>query len=346
MGDRGRQPYHTMPDAPESDLKLEIAHVLLIDVCGYSKLLVNEQIDVLQKLNSIVRNSAQFRAAEANGKLMRLPTGDGMALLFFESAEEPVECALEIARAAKADPQMQLRMGAHSGPIKQVNDVNDRANFAGAGINMAQRVLDCGDAGHILLSKRLAEDLTAYRHWNPHLHDLGECEVKHGVKMHLVNLCKDDVGNRAIPEKLRLQRRRLAKWKGALQRSGAGSSARKRILFAAGLFVAVAAIAAWLFIGRPATGRSIAVLPFGNLSDEKTNAYFVDGVQDEILTNLSKLRGLKVISRTSVLPYNRKRKTECPRNRAGAWRLAHPAGKRAAYRQSCPRPRAADRGKQ
>jgi TolB-like protein/Flp pilus assembly protein TadD len=293
-----------MPDAPESDLKLEIAHVLLIDICGYSKLLVNEQIDLLQKLNGIVRRTAQFRAAEANGKLMRLPTGDGMALLFFESAEEPVECALEIARAAKADPLLKLRMGAHSGPIKQVNDVNDRANFAGAGINMAQRVLDCGDAGHILLSKRLAEDLTSYRHWNPYLHDLGECEVKHGVKMHLVNLCKDGVGNPATPEKLRLQRRRLTRLQGALQRSASGSSARNRTVLAAGLLLVAAAIAAWSLLGGAEGGRSIAVLPFGNLSDEKTNAYFVDGVQDEILTNLSKLRGLKVISRTSVMQYD------------------------------------------
>ena len=294
-----------MPDESESNLKLEIAHVLLIDVVGYSKLLVNEQINVLEKLNSVVRNTPQFRSAEASGNLMRLPTGDGMALLFFDSAEAPVECALEIAHAAKELPQLQLRMGAHSGPIKQVTDVNDRANFAGAGINMAQRVLDSGDAGHILLSKRLAEDLTSYRHWHPYLHDLGECEVKHGVKMHLVNLCKDGVGNPALPAKIRQQRRRLAKWQSAIKGSAVGSPSHKRTLTLAGLVLIITALlAAWWFIGRSPIDRSIAVLPFGNLSDEKTNAYFVDGVQDEILTNLSKLRGLKVISRTSVMQYN------------------------------------------
>ncbi|HMJ06844.1 MAG TPA: hypothetical protein VK474_11355, partial [Chthoniobacterales bacterium] len=293
-----------MPDQTEPNLKLEIAHVLLIDVVGYSKLLVNEQIEVLQKLNTIVRQTAQFRTAEANGKLMRLPTGDGMALLFFDSAETPVECALEISRAASEIPHMQLRMGAHSGPIKEVSDVNDRANFAGAGINTAQRVLDCGEAGHILLSQHLADDLSSYRHWNPYLHPLGECEVKHGVKLHLVNLCKGEAGNPKIPERLQLQRRRLTKWRGVLQRGFAGSPMRKAALAAAGLgLILLLAGAIWLR-EPPATMRSIAILPFGNLSDDKGNAFFADGMQDEILTNLSKVSGLKVISRTSVMQYN------------------------------------------
>jgi TolB-like protein/Flp pilus assembly protein TadD len=292
-----------MPEDLESNLKLEIAHVLLIDVVGYSKLLVNEQIDVLQTLNAIVRNTAQFRAAEASGKLMRLPTGDGMALLFFESAEAPVECALEIARAATELPHLPLRMGAHSGPIKQVIDVNDRANFAGAGINLAQRVLDCGDAGHILLSKRLAEDLSSYRHWHPYLRDLGECEVKHGVRMHLFNLCKDGVGNPHVPEKLRLQQRRLTKLRSSTGRWLAHSRWRKLAAAAVAVCVIAALVAGLTIFSRPPAGRSIAVLPFGNLSDEKSNTYFVDGVQDEILADLSKVRGLKVISRTSVMQY-------------------------------------------
>ncbi|CAN5274105.1 hypothetical protein BH20VER2_BH20VER2_12220 [soil metagenome] len=299
-----------MTEQPEPNLKLEIAHVLLIDVVGYSKLLVNEQIDVLQKLNAIVRSTPHFRDAEASGKLMRLPTGDGMALLFFDSAEAPVECALEIARAAKDIPNLLLRMGAHSGPIKQVTDVNDRANFAGAGINLAQRVLDCGDAGHILLSRRLAEDLSSYLHWHPYLQDFGECEVKHGVKVHLFNLCKDGLGNPALPEKLRLQRRRLAKISGALKRSTSSSPARKRTFAVLGLLLAAAIGAAVFLFPNPGPGRSIAVLPFGDLSDETTNTSFVDGVQDEILTDLSKVRGLKVINRTSVMQY----KPELQRN--------------------------------
>src|SRR6266542_5736447 len=191
-----------MPVESMSDLPLEIAHILLIDVVGYSKLLVNEQIELLQELNRIVRNTECFRAAETSGKLTRVPTGDGMALLFFRSPEEPAQCALEISQALKNHPQIQVRMGVHSGPVSQVTDVNDRTNIAGAGINIAQRVMDCGDAGHILLSKHLADDLTEYRHWRPHLHDLGECEVKYGLRLHLVNLYKDNLGNPHLPEKL------------------------------------------------------------------------------------------------------------------------------------------------
>jgi class 3 adenylate cyclase len=155
------------------DLKLEIAHLLLIDVVGYSKLLVNEQIELLEQLNRIVRSTDCFRAAERAGKLIRIPTGDGMALLFFRSPEEPAQCALEISDALRAHPQIALRMGIHSGPVNQITDVNDRSNFAGAGINVAQRVMDCGDAGHILLSKHVADDLAQYRHWRPYLQDLG-----------------------------------------------------------------------------------------------------------------------------------------------------------------------------
>src|SRR5438309_3003512 len=196
-----------MSAEPKPDLPLEIAHLLLIDVVGYSKLLVNDQVESLQQLNRIVRSTDCFRAAEAKDRLIRLPTGDGMALLFFENLEQPPRCALEIAQALQDHPEIQVRMGIHSGPVNQVVDVNDRINIAGAGINIAQRVLDCGDAGHILLSKHVADDLGEYRHWQPYLQDLGECEVKHGLRLHLVNLCKDDVGNPLLPEKLRHGRR-------------------------------------------------------------------------------------------------------------------------------------------
>jgi len=183
------------PSETKPDLPLEIAHLLFIDVVGYSKLLVNEQIELLHELNQIVRNTECFRSAEASGKLNRVSTGDGMALLFFHSPEEPARCALEISRALQDHAQIQLRMGIHSGPVNRVTDVNDKTNFAGAGINVAQRVLDCGDAGHILLSAHIAEDLAEYRHWQPYLHDLGECEVKHGLRLHLFNLYKENLGN-------------------------------------------------------------------------------------------------------------------------------------------------------
>src|SRR5438045_97467 len=193
------------------DLPLEIAHLLLIDVVGYSKLLVNEQIELLHELNWIVRNTECFRAAETSEKLIRVPTGDGMALLFFRTPEEPVRCALEISKTLQDHPHIQLRMGVHSGPVNRVTDVNDKTNIAGSGMNVAQRVLDCGDAGHILLSKHVAEDLAQYRHWQPYLHDLGECEVKHGLHLHLFNLYKDNLGNAQVPHKLRRRKR----WKRA-----------------------------------------------------------------------------------------------------------------------------------
>ena len=177
-----------MPADTKSDLRLEIAHVLFIDIVGYSKLLINEQRESLEELNQVVRGTEAFRAAEAARKLTRLPTGDGMALVFSTTPEAPVECALEISKALKSRPELRVRMGVHSGPISGITDVNDRSNIAGGGINMAQRVMDCGDAGHILLSKRVAEDLAQYRHWQPYLHDVGDCQVKHDVTVSVVNL--------------------------------------------------------------------------------------------------------------------------------------------------------------
>ncbi len=306
---------------PGPDLPLEIAHVLLIDAVGYSKLLVNEQIELLQELNQIVRSTECFRTAEKTGKLIRVPTGDGMAVLFFHSPEEPVRCALEISKALQEFPHIQLRMGVHSGPVNQVTDVNDKMNIAGSGINVAQRVLDCGDAGHILLSGHVTEDLAEYRHWQPHLHDLGECEVKHGLRLHIFNLYKDNLGNPHVPQKLKRGRR----WKltsGAAVRPLSVLRWPKLALIAA-LFVSAVALAISfsIFSRRgsptiaqtpsegvagavaPIPGKSIAVLPFRNLSDEKENAYFADGVQNEVLTDLATIADLKVISRTSVMQY-------------------------------------------
>jgi len=311
----GRLPEeHISAEQQKPDLTLEIAYLLLIDVVGYSKLLVNEQIEFLQQLNQIVRSTESFRTAETSGRLIRVPTGDGMALIFFRSPEEPARCALEISQALKSHPHIQLRMGVHSGPVNQTTDVNDRSNVAGAGINVAQRVMDCGDAGHILLSKHLADDLAHYRHWQPYLHDLGECEVKHGLRLHIVNLYKEGLGNPAVPEKLRRGKR----WKQAASvtiRPVSGPRWPKSLLIITLLLSALAlAISFSIFLRRgaitqatsPATfvpEKSIAVLPFENRSEDKANAYFADGIQDEILTRLSKIADLKVISRTSTQHY-------------------------------------------
>jgi len=304
------------PAEPTPDLQLEIAHLLLIDVVGYSKLLVNEQIELLQELKQIVRSTESFRAAEARGELIRVPTGDGMALAFFHSPEEPARCALEISRALQDHPNIQLRMGVHSGPINRVTDVNEKTNIAGPGINVAQRVMDCGDAGHILLSAHVAEDLCQYRHWQPVLHDLGECEVKYGLRLHLFNLYKDGLGNPQVPEKLRPGRRRPAS--AISVRPVTALRWPKAALAIAFLVAAVALVISSLIFfnrGRPTSvaravsalaaipEKSIAVLPFENLSNDKENAYFADGVQDEILTGLSRVADLKVISRTSVMHY-------------------------------------------
>jgi TolB-like protein/class 3 adenylate cyclase/Tfp pilus assembly protein PilF len=304
------------PAEPAPDLQLEIAHLLLIDLVGYSKLLVNEQIELLQELKQIVRSTESFRAAEARGELIRVPTGDGMALVFFHSPEEPTRCALEISRALQDHPSIRLRMGIHSGPVNRLTDVNEKTNIAGPGINIAQRVMDCGDAGHILLSAHVAEDLCQYRHWQPCLHDLGECEVKYGLRLHLFNLYKDGLGNPQVPEKLRRGRRRSAS--AISVRPVTAPRWSKAALTIAFLVSAVAlVVSSLIFFNRaPPTSvtralsalasipeKSIAVLPFENLSNEKENAYFADGVQDEILTGLSRVADLKVISRTSVMQY-------------------------------------------
>ena len=292
-----------MSTTTSADLKLEIAHVLFMDVVGYSKLLINQQSDLLQRLNRIVRTTEQFRRADVAGKLVRLPTGDGMALAFFTSPDAPVRCAREISAALRTQPDLPLRMGIHSGPVDAVSDVNDRANVAGAGINMAQRVMDCGDAGHILLSRRVAEDLNQYAEWQPYLHELGEFEVKHGAKIGVVNFHGDGFGNPAVPEKLQ----RLAKVRAAGLR-------RRRIGWPLAMFFLIAALALgfWyqgLRVSRTAPpvlnilDKSIAVLPFENLSAEKDDAFFADGIQDDVLSSLGKIKDLKVIARSSVMIY-------------------------------------------
>src|SRR6059058_5825354 len=295
-----------MTDETSRDLRLEIAHVLFIDIIGYSKLLHNQQSEVLRELNEVVRGTQQFRSADSAGALLRLPTGDGMALIFRESPETPAKCALEIAQALKRHPQLQVRMGIHSGLVNEVTDVNERANIAGAGINIAQRVMDCGDAGHILLSKRVAEDLENHERWRPHLHELGEAMVKHGVGIRLVNLATEDLGNPQVPAKI--QRERDAE---AILARRARRKRRNALIF--GSLTALVAIGLGFFLlrdrllRRPVEtqmdAKGIAVLPFENFSDDKENAFFADGIQDNILTSLARIKDLRVISRTSVMGY-------------------------------------------
>jgi TolB-like protein/Tfp pilus assembly protein PilF len=298
-----------MSSESEDYSQLEIAHVLFTDIVGYSKLPIDQQSELLGQLNQVVRGTEQFRAAETAGKLVRLPTGDGMALAFFTSPDAPVRCALEVAEALKSRPKIKLRMGVDSGPVDQIVDVNDRPNVAGAGINMAQRVMDCGDAGHILLSRRVAADLAQYSKWQPHLHDLGEAEVKHGVIVSLVNLYTESVGNPALPEKVQRAQR--------VETLRARKVLRRRLGFAAALFLlAVIALGAMWWSKRAPVAtvaptkalpaKSIAVLPLENLSDDKENAFFADGIQDDVLTSLAKIKDLKVISRTSVMSYRNK----------------------------------------
>jgi len=251
-----------MPSERSSDVKFEIGHVLFIDIVGYSKLLINEQSEQIQTLKQIVRGTEQFRLAEAEGKLLRLPTGDGGALVFRTSPEAPVQCALEISKALKNHPELHVRMGIHSGPVNEVTDLNEQANIAGAGINMAQRVMDCGDADHILVSKHVADDLKHYARWRPYLHEIGECKVKHGEVISLINFYTEELGNPQRPQKIR----------------------------------------------SAAPAKSVAVLPFVNMSADKNDEYLSDGMTEELINALARVPGLRVPGRTSCFAF--KGKTE------------------------------------
>jgi TolB-like protein len=301
----------------KTKLELEIAHVLFIDTVGYSKLRIHEQRELFDELNRVVRDTAQFRAAEASGKLTRLPTGDGMALVFTTSVETPVECALAIARALKQHPRLAIRMGIHSGPVSRVVDVNDQVNVTGAGINVAQRVMDCGEAGHILLSQRAADDLAEFGTWQSYLHHIGTCQVKHGARIDLVNFYNDEIGNPQLPPQC----------KQALSKNKARARSNKLLAVVAVALLLGGAIAfiywqGWLQPGQVLLEKSVAVLPFENLSDEKQNVHFTEGVHDEILTSLAKVADLKVISRTSVMQYTSAAKRNL-REIAAALGVAH-----------------------
>jgi TolB-like protein/class 3 adenylate cyclase/Flp pilus assembly protein TadD len=293
-------------------IELEIVHVLFLDIVGYSELRSDEQHSLIDRLNKIVRSSDEFQRAEAANRLIKIPTGDGMTLVFYKSPEQPVECALEIARALKAHPELEVRMGVHSGPISAVTDLNDRTNVAGIGMNIAQRVMDCGDGGHILVSKRVAEDLEQYGRWQSRLHDLGEVEVKHGVRVHVCNLYTEELGNPALPGKLQ----RSNEHKNTPLVTPTIGKRRSLILIAVLLLAGAALLAGgWFFLGRktapvavrtpvgPQEIRSIAVLPLDNYSGDPTQDYFAEGMTDELTSDLASISRLRVISRGSTMQF-------------------------------------------
>src|SRR5438477_5873935 len=257
--------------------RLEIGHVLFIDIVGYSKALTDEQQELVDRLNQVVRGSEEFQKAAAADRLIKIPTGDGMALIFYNSPEQPVNCALEISRALRNSSDLPVRMGVHSGPVSAVTDLNDRVNAAGMGINVAQRVMDCGDTGHILLSKRVAEDLQQYSRWRSHLHDLGEVEAKHGERVHIFNFYTDEAGNPDLPRKIG-----DAKPNYRASRPPATNKAPKT--------------------QRP----SICVLPFANMSGDPEQEYFSDGISEDIITDLSKISALHVVSRNTAFTFKEK----------------------------------------
>ena len=271
-----------MPTEIKKQVTLEIVHVLFLDIVGYSKCLTDEQQALIDQLNQVVRSSTVFQKAEGADRLIKIPTGDGMALIFYNSPEQPVECALEISRELKRSPELSVRMGVHSGPVSAVTDLNDRTNAAGIGINVAQRVMDCGDSGHILLSKRVAEDLQQYGRWRPYLHDLGEVDVKHGVRVHVFNLYTDGAGNSDLPEKLRQLKpaQRPESTPAPARPAQKGEPARERI--------------------------SICVLPFANMSGDAEQEYFSDGISEDIITDLSKVSALHVVSRNTAFTFKGK----------------------------------------
>ena len=283
----------------QPDFRLEIAHVLFMDIVGFSKSLINEQSEMLRQLNQIVRATTQVRAAEAAGKLIRLPTGDGMALAFFTTPDAPLRCAVEIAEVLKDYPSLPVRMGINSGPVDEIVDVNERSNLAGTGINIAQRVMDCGDTGHILLSKRSADDLAQYGRWRPHLHELGPCEIKHGVRIDIVNFYNGEAGNPALPEKFKREKKI-----GTIPKPKSLASA----LVAAALLLL--AVAIWLFshnmMRKPATApavaaeKRIAILPFKPLLPENRDQVLELGMADTLIAKLSNSRELVVSSLNSV----------------------------------------------
>jgi tetratricopeptide (TPR) repeat protein/class 3 adenylate cyclase len=269
--------------------KLEIAHVLFTDIVGYSKLPLDHQKEVLGTLQEVVSSTPEFLRAQASQQMIRLPTGDGMAIVFFEDAEAAARCAIEVSRALKSHPEIPLRMGLHSGPVYRVADINANQNVAGGGINIAQRVMDCGDAGHILASQSVADVLGHLSRWKECLHDLGETDVKHGVRVHLYNVYTEEVGNAALPEKLQAAQRRLAAMR--------SKARRKKLALGMAAVGALAALAGWLFLPRHAHALNekdtIVLTDFANTTGD---AVFDDTLKQALAVDLDQSPFLNILS--------------------------------------------------
>lgn len=285
--------------------RMEMAHVLFMDIVGYSRFPIDEQRSMLAQLQDVVRGTPEFAAAATGTGLISLPTGDGMALVFFGSPEDPAECAVQVVKALREYAHIQLRLGIHTGPVYRVADINANQNVAGAGINIAQRVMDCGDAGHILVSDVVANALSQLKVWADRLHDLGEVNVKHGVRVHVVNLFADDFGNPAVPAKVAASASKFPAKSRSSRTLIAGISA---VVVLAGL----TGIGVWKWrsgravpLPNAETRRVVAVLPFENIAKDQTQQYFTTGMTEEIQAQLSKVGALRVMSRAAVANYQR-----------------------------------------
>jgi len=180
----------------------EAAHILFVDIVSYSLLPMEEQNKTIDWLQNLVKALPDFQRAIGSKEMISLATGDGLALVFIRDLEAPARCAQQLSLQISSCPGLDLRMGIHTGPVYHRADINENRNISGSGINIAQRVMDCGDKGHILMSKSTAEMLAQLSTWRGMLHDLGEVKVKHGVKIHLVNFFSEQFGNPEVPSKL------------------------------------------------------------------------------------------------------------------------------------------------
>ncbi len=265
--------------------RLELAHVLFMDLVAFSTWPMEEQRRGLSELQNIVLNTPQVRAGERDHLLIRLPTGDGMALVFFGDPILCVECAFQISAELKKS-RLKLRMGINTGPVYRVADINGEENVAGAGINMGQRIMDAGDAGHILLSKSAAEILLPLQDWSGHVHDLGEHSVKHGVKLQFYNLYTEELGNRALPSRFQAELTLAAKQ-------------RRRRLIATAVAVALVAVLAFAAARRMMPSkrrRSVAVMGFRNITGRPENDWVSTGLSEGLRTQLASTEKLRTIS--------------------------------------------------
>jgi eukaryotic-like serine/threonine-protein kinase len=282
--------------SPSSAPCLEMAHVLFMDIVTYSQLPMNEQTRLIGKLQQIVRNTADFARAQKRRQLLRLPTGDGMALVFFGDAEAPVRCALELGRVLREHGDLKLRMGIHTGPVQRVEDINASRNVAGGGINIAQRVMDCGDAGHIIVSSAAAEVLGHISAWRPLLHDLGEVEVKHGVRVRVYNLYNEEAGNPELPNKVEAQR--LA----TLAATSGPKLKRRAVTFAVGsIILAVVFVGGGLFYSRKANALGPTdTIVLADFTNKTGDAVFDDTLRQGLSVQLEQSPFLSMISESKI----------------------------------------------